>query len=93
VSQDYSRVARPEQDTKGVRPTNTPFEDSAHATHPQDSGRATHPENETGRKLPRRLPSFEIRQTPYPSDSVQLNEPPPVPYVPSKQQLENMNLP
>jgi cobalt-zinc-cadmium efflux system outer membrane protein len=79
ASQDYYRVAHPEQDAKAVQSSEKKAEDLTR--------------HETSGRLPRRLPSFEIRQTPYPSDPVLLNEPPPVPYVPSKQQVESMNLP
>ena len=85
-----------------VNSTTTPFEDSGRATQPDDTGRASQREDSEGntrfkesalsQKLPRHLPSLEIRQTPYPSDPLLLDTPPPVPYVPSKHSGENSNL-
>jgi hypothetical protein len=101
VSQDYFRVARPEHDVKGVRTANTPFDDSGPVIGVTDTLKLGTDESDPkqlaapardgiARRLPRQLPSFEIRQTPYPNDPLLLDEPPPVPYVPHTQSAENL---
>jgi cobalt-zinc-cadmium efflux system outer membrane protein len=93
----HSRVAYPDQDEKGARNGGaTPIESSGHTAHPSDTHSQTDLRESEGRfegaaskRLPRRLPSPEIRQKSYPNDPLLMDEPPPVPYVPNKQSAEN----
>jgi cobalt-zinc-cadmium efflux system outer membrane protein len=94
---DHSGVTRPKQELKGARTTEAAqSEDLGHATHASDTRLEndlrrpeTTVEGAASKKLPRGMPSPEIRQTSYPNDPLLLDEPPPVPYVRNKQSAEN----
>jgi cobalt-zinc-cadmium efflux system outer membrane protein len=83
TSHDSFAMTRPEQNTKGVKAAeDKPLEDSGHSAPVQ---------NQVSQRLPRRLPSLPIRQTPDSNDPLLSDEPPPVPYMLHKQSAENWN--